>query len=348
MRLAHNHLKLSLIIVGVVVSALVFATIFKNVTADTFADNETGMQAISEDHHVVIYDQGKKLTIKTDAVTVGEALKRAGYELADTDIIEPSQTTLINRDNFHVNIYRSRPVLVTDGKLKTRVETASYDPKTIAEAAGFSVYDGDEIKMVENTNFLEAGVSTTYQITRNGGQTVTVESSIAYQEETRHDSTLAAGESQVTQEGEDGRKVAKYEVQFVDGVEVSRVLISEEVVKEPVNKITSVGSKSAASNIRPEWETCAGWARQAGVSEAELYDALTLIYHESGCRTGATNSSSGAYGIPQALPGSKMASVGSDWETNPVTQIKWMAKYVTGRYGGWSQAMAFWWAHHWY
>ena len=348
MRLPKNHIKLSLILSGVVILALVFATVLKNSTPDTFADDDAGTQVVSEDHHVVIYDQGKKLSIKTDAITVGEALARAGYELAETDIVDPAPTTMINLDNFHINIYRSRPVVVTDGKTTRRVESASYDPNTIAVDAGFTVYDGDEIEMVENTNFLEAGIATMYKIDRNGGRTITVETEIPFGEETKEDSSLDAGESKVTQEGEPGRKVTKYEVQFVDGEEVSRTLISEETVKEPVNKITTVGSKKAAANIRPEWETCAGWARQAGVSEADLYDALTLIYHESGCRPTAENASSGAYGIGQALPGSKMASVGADWETNPVTQIRWMAQYVTGRYGGWSQAMTFWWEHHWY
>ena len=348
MRLPKNHIKSSLIISGVVVLALIFGTIFKNVTFNTFADNEAGVQAISESHHVVIYDQGKRLTIKTDAITVGEALERAGYELTENDIVEPSRTAMINLDNYHINIYRARPVLVTDGKTKIHIETASYDPKTVAEAAGFSVYDGDEIKMIENSDFLQAGAATTYKITRNGGQTVTVETAIPYTEETKQDASLAAGETKVTQEGEEGLRVTKYAIQFVDGVEVSRELISEEIVKEPVTKVTSVGSKQAASSIRPEWETCAGWARQAGVSEDDLYTALTLIYHESGCRVNATNASSGAYGIPQSLPGTKMASAGADWETNPVTQIRWMIGYVTSRYGGWSQAMTWWWEHHWY
>ena len=338
MRLPKNYVKMSLIISGVVILSFIFGTVMKNITQNTFAENEdSANQTLSETHHVVIYDQGKKLTIKTDAITVGEALDRAGYELASSDTVEPALTSFINLDNFHINIYRSRPVLVTDGKIKTRVETSSYDPRTIAEAAGFSVYDGDEIAMVENTTFLETGIATTYQITRNGGQTTTIESALPYSEETREDSSLSSGETKVIQEGEEGRKVSTYSVQFVDGVEVSRQLVSEEIAKSPVNKVIAVGSKKAA-----------GWARQAGVSEDDLYDALTLIYHESGCRVNATNASSGAYGIPQALPGNKMASVGSDWETNPITQIKWMAKYVTGRYGGWSEAMAFWWAHHWY
>jgi hypothetical protein len=54
---------------------------------------------------------------------------------------------------------------------------------------------------------------------------------------------------------------------------------------------------------------------------------------ESGWNHKARNSSSGAYGIAQALPGSKMATAGSDWQTNPATQIKWGLSYIKGRYG---------------
>ena len=54
---------------------------------------------------------------------------------------------------------------------------------------------------------------------------------------------------------------------------------------------------------------------------------------ESGWNTSASNGSSGAYGIPQSLPGSKMASAGSDWQTNPATQIKWGLGYIQERYG---------------
>jgi len=59
-------------------------------------------------------------------------------------------------------------------------------------------------------------------------------------------------------------------------------------------------------------------------------------------RTGET------YGIPQALPGSKMASAGADWATNPVTQIKWGLGYVKARYGTPCDAWRFWAAHTWY
>jgi murein DD-endopeptidase MepM/ murein hydrolase activator NlpD len=59
----------------------------------------------------------------------------------------------------------------------------------------------------------------------------------------------------------------------------------------------------------------------------------SLWNRESGWNLHATNPSSGAYGIPQALPGSKMSSAGSDWRSNPVTQIRWGLNYISDRYG---------------
>jgi hypothetical protein len=71
-----------------------------------------------------------------------------------------------------------------------------------------------------------------------------------------------------------------------------------------------------------------------------------LWQEESGWRYNAENAS-GAYGIPQALPGSKMASAGSDWLTNPATQIKWGLGYIQSRYGtpcgAWSHEQGYGW-----
>ncbi|MFI6268227.1 aggregation-promoting factor C-terminal-like domain-containing protein [Micromonospora zamorensis] len=67
-----------------------------------------------------------------------------------------------------------------------------------------------------------------------------------------------------------------------------------------------------------------------GISEFPCLEKLWT--KESGWNHKAANSSSGAYGIPQALPGSKMGTVASDWRTNPATQIKWGLGYIKGRY----------------
>ena len=78
---------------------------------------------------------------------------------------------------------------------------------------------------------------------------------------------------------------------------------------------------------------------------ASQFGCLDSLWNaESGWNVHASNPSSGAYGIPQALPGSKMASAGADWQTNAATQIRWGLGYIKGQYGtpcgAWSHAEA--------
>ncbi|MFC3575890.1 transglycosylase SLT domain-containing protein [Streptomyces yaanensis] len=72
----------------------------------------------------------------------------------------------------------------------------------------------------------------------------------------------------------------------------------------------------------------------------------TIVNHESTWNYRATNPSSGAYGLVQALPASKMASAGADWQTNPATQIKWGLNYMNVRYGSPCGAWSYWQVHH--
>jgi hypothetical protein len=85
-----------------------------------------------------------------------------------------------------------------------------------------------------------------------------------------------------------------------------------------------------------------GW----GDAQFQCFD--NIIMHESKWSITATNPTSGAYGIPQALPGSKMATAGADWKTNPATQITWALGYVKARYSTPCGAWSFKSAHGWY
>ena len=70
------------------------------------------------------------------------------------------------------------------------------------------------------------------------------------------------------------------------------------------------------------------------IPDAAQFNAFSkIVEHESGWDVDATNASSGAYGLVQALPANKMASAGSDWKTNPKTQIEWGLDYIADRYG---------------
>ncbi|WP_377267088.1 transglycosylase SLT domain-containing protein [Peterkaempfera sp. SMS 1(5)a] len=111
------------------------------------------------------------------------------------------------------------------------------------------------------------------------------------------------------------------------------------------SKNTVTGSAFAAT------QTSAGSVRAMAQSmvPANQWAAFDhIVSHESSWNPRAVNAASGAYGLCQALPGSKMASAGSDWKTNPATQVKWALNYMNDRYGSPNAAWSFWQTHHWY
>jgi len=89
------------------------------------------------------------------------------------------------------------------------------------------------------------------------------------------------------------------------------------------------------------------WLRER-VSASEFRCAHILWDRESSWNPHAHNPYSGAHGIPQALPGSKMSSAGPDWKWNATTQVRWGLHYVRGRYGGFCRALAFQSSRGWY
>lgn len=86
----------------------------------------------------------------------------------------------------------------------------------------------------------------------------------------------------------------------------------------------------------------------AGINSTDYAAADYIISHESSWRLTATEPNSGAYGLCQSLPASKMETAGADWLNNPVTQLKWCSSYATSRYGGWWQAYDHWVNYRWW
>ncbi|MDX5080186.1 tape measure protein [Lactobacillus paragasseri] len=116
---------------------------------------------------------------------------------------------------------------------------------------------------------------------------------------------------------------------------------------DKLNSLFNVSIGSGGPNSAPAGDH-KHWLKQAGIPESWFNGLNSIIQQESGWRVNATNPSSGAYGIPQSLPGNKMASAGSDWRTNPITQLKWMYSYIKERYGGLQNALSFRATHGWY
>lgn len=227
------------------VSILIVVAVLVNVfVQNTFAEdnNPDGVTQVQEAKFVTFYDDGEKLIVKTDAPTVREAIERVDIILNEGDIVEPGLDEPINMDNFFINIHRARPVVVKDGMLTRYLMTASRDIREIAKEAGLVFFDGDEVEISTNPNFLETGVAIEYKIIRNGGRTVTEEEEIAYPERTVKDYNLEPGQQEVRELGEVGLKKMTYKVNYVDNKEVSRELIGEEVLKEPKERVVAVGA----------------------------------------------------------------------------------------------------------
>ncbi|WP_265522639.1 G5 domain-containing protein [Oerskovia flava] len=175
----------------------------------------------------------------------------------------------------------------------------------------------------------------------------------------------------VERKGSKGEHTTVYSVTTVDGEEESRETVSKGVTTEPVDKIVVEGTKERPAPEPEPAATSSGSSGSSGSSPgptvsgspqeiarqmvadrgwgADQFQCLdNLFTKESNWNPSAQNPSSGAYGIPQSLPGNKMATAGSDWRTNPATQITWGLDYISGRYGTPCGAWAHSQANNWY
>ena len=158
-----------------------------------------------------------------------------------------------------------------------------------------------------------------------------------------------ATQNRVVQTGENGLKRVTYRIRYQSGAEIEKTEISSEIVKEPVDKIVEVRTKQVTSRggiVKGSVAEYQAYAEKRcfdyGWSDADFQALVKLWNKESGWNPAAHNSSSGAYGIPQALPASKMATAGTDYLTNYKTQIEWGLSYIKSRYGtpsaAWNQS----------
>nr|WP_199566693.1 transglycosylase SLT domain-containing protein [Streptomyces triticagri] len=136
----------------------------------------------------------------------------------------------------------------------------------------------------------------------------------------------------------------------------------KKIADEKAAKAREAEEKASRSEARSQATADSGdFAPQSSYSVAEVQAMArqmvpgdqfqcfsNIVDHESTWNYKASNPSSGAYGLVQALPGSKMASAGADWQTNPATQIKWGLNYMNDRYGSPCGAWDFWQANNWY
>ncbi|MCY0942504.1 MULTISPECIES: transglycosylase SLT domain-containing protein [unclassified Streptomyces] len=134
----------------------------------------------------------------------------------------------------------------------------------------------------------------------------------------------------------------------VSNTVIRRIAASKKTFVGSVLALGVAGSMLATVPAQAAPMNAKAIAQQMIKDPAQFAAFNNIVSRESGWNHTATNSSSGAYGLVQALPASKMSSAGSDWKTNPATQIKWGLDYMNSRYGSPVGAWNFWQSHHWY
>jgi membrane protein involved in colicin uptake len=158
------------------------------------------------------------------------------------------------------------------------------------------------------------------------------------------DADNAAASHEAVLEAEKERKRAEREKREAEEAKKAQQAAERRAAEERAARARASQGGTPAQNRALGMQMCAdrGW------STSQCNDLDKLWQKESGWNHNAHNGSSGAHGIPQALPGSKMGSHGSDWATNPATQIAWGLDYIAGRYGNPSNAWAHSVKHGWY
>ena len=283
---------------------------------------------------VVIEDGELKTKILTAAQTPRQIAEKAGLNVHNEDKLafEESGNILEDSSINTLKITRAKEISVD---LFGKTESFRTQAKTVEDFLKEKkiILGKDDGISVDLKTQISNGLN--FRIWRNGKQTLTVEEPTDFQTETIQDANKDSGYKEIKEAGEKGTKSVTYEVEMQNGKEISRKKINETEIKAAKKQVVIVGTKtSLPAGSHTDWMSA------AGISASDQGSANAIISQESGWRVNATNRSSGAYGIPQALPGSKMASAGSDWQTNPITQLKWMNSYVVGRYGSWQNAYA--------
>ena len=277
---------------------------------------------------ITVTDGKKTARVLTSAQSDQEIAKDSNIPMLSEDIAKLSQVSpsnVVENDGagLELKITRAKSVDLTLYGQKATVRTQKNTVADLHDQLGIKMSASDTINVQKNSQIYD-GMN--LQIWRNGIQTIQSEEDVAFDTQKVSDNTKSVGYDQIQTPGQNGKKTVIYQINMQDGQEVSRTKISEIVTVQPVSQVEIIGTKVV---LPPGSHT--DWMAMAGISPGDYGYVEYIISHESGWRYNAQNPS-GAYGLPQALPGSKMASAGADWATNPITQLRWASSYVSGRY----------------
>lgn len=307
---------------------------------------------IEEDFYVNIYrtvpvtvvDKNKRITTRVLKSTLGDMAKSAGFEVFPEDrvmVAPPDEVLSEGLIGAKVIINRATPAIINI--YGTNIETRTH-AKTVGELLeekGIEPRDGDTLKPS-----LDTPISENMQvfIATQGKQIQTIEEIIEPPLEKIKDPNALAGTTTIRDPGRPGKKAVTYEIEIQNGQEIARRPIQEFVAIQPMKRVVAEGTKIVISNPSANVALGERMAAERGWTGEQWLCLYQLWQKESKWNHLAGNKSSGAYGIPQSLPGSKMATAGADWQFNPETQIRWGLGYIARGYttpcGAWAKSRA--------
>lgn len=286
---------------------------------------------------VIVVDGALRQKVMTPYQTADKIAEDAGIELHDEDktTIAPSKNIVSDGAGLEMTIDRAVPFTLVLYGQKTQAYTQEATVGAMLKEKKIKLGTDDTLSAPETTSMT---ANMTVEIWRNGKQTATEEKEIPFDTEKVQDADKEVGFREVKTPGVKGKRSVTYEIEMKNGKEISRKEIQSVVIEQPKKQVEIVGAK-------PNVPTNPGEAAKLGHQMMLAYgfgeDQWSCLYNlwqrESGWKTTAGNPSSGAYGIPQALPGSKM---GPGWQNDAAVQIRWGLGYIKGRYnnpcGAWS------------
>lgn len=275
--------------------------------------------------------EGNKRQFTFSAATTPRSIaNQVGYNLYPEDGVEAVPVTNFLRQGSiaeEIVIDRSVPVFLnlygTPLEIRTHADTVGH----LLEEKGLAIAATDQV-LPKPTTPIKAKQQ--IFVVRKGTKIKSIVEPIAMPVKTVNDKNLAYGIRVVRQQGSPGKRIVTYQINKKTGL---RKIIQRATIVDPVKQIVAIGTNLSGTR---------GDIIRAGISAEDYAYVDYIIERESRWNPTALNSSSGAYGLCQALPGSKMASAGSDWQYNPITQLRWCDGYAKGRYGSWAAAYNFW------